>query len=58
MKKDMKLRKFIATIIREYLNEQQMLNENIQLADKLYFKKGKLSEDDKKIILSITNDNN
>jgi hypothetical protein len=27
MEKDMKLRKFIATTIREYLNEQQMLNE-------------------------------
>lgn len=52
------LRKFIATTISEYLNEQQILNENIQLADKIYFKTGKLSEDDKKIILSITNGNN
>jgi hypothetical protein len=28
MEKDMKLRKFIATTIREYLNEQQILNES------------------------------
>jgi hypothetical protein len=28
----MKLRKFIATTIREYLNEQQILNENIEVA--------------------------
>ena len=54
----MRLRKIIETTLREYLNEQQMLNENIQLADKVYFKTGKLSEDDKEIILSITNGNN
>lgn len=54
----MELRKFIATTIRKYLNEQQILKENIQLADKIYFKTGKLSDDDKKIILNITNGNN
>ena len=29
MEKDMKLRKFIATTIREYLNEQQTFNNKI-----------------------------
>jgi hypothetical protein len=54
----MELRKFIATTIREYLNEQQILKENIQLADKVYFKTGKLSNEDREIILNITNGNN
>ena len=54
----MELQKSIETAIREYLIEQKILNENNQLADKVYFKTGKLSEDDKKIILSITNGNN
>lgn len=54
----MKIGKFIVTTIHEYLNEQQILKENIQLADKVYFKTGKLSDDDKKIILNITNGNN
>ena len=49
----MELRKFIATTIREYLNEQQILKENIQLADKVYFKTGKLSNEDREIILNI-----
>jgi hypothetical protein len=54
----MELRKFIVTTIREYLNEQQILKENIQLADKVYFKTGKLSNEDREIILNITNGNN
>lgn len=54
----MELRKFIATTIREYLNEQQILKENIQLADKVYFKTGKLSNEDREIILNMTNGNN
>lgn len=37
---------------------QKCLNENIQLADKIYFNTGKLSEKDKKIILGITKGNN
>jgi hypothetical protein len=54
----MKLKKLIETTIREYLNEQQILNENILLADKIYFKTGKLSDEDKEIILNITNRDN
>lgn len=34
---------------------KQLLRENLQLADKVYFKTGKLSLEDKKEILSITN---
>lgn len=54
----MELKKFIATTIREYLNEQKILKENIQLADKIYFNTGKLSNKDREIILNITNGNN
>jgi len=54
----MELRKFIATTIREYLNEQQILKENVQLADKIYFNTGKLSKEEKDIILNITKGNN
>jgi hypothetical protein len=54
----MELRKIIATTIRKYINEQQLLKENIQLADKIYFKNGKLSDEDREIILNITNGNN
>jgi hypothetical protein len=54
----MELRKIIATTIRKYINEQQLLKENIQLADKIYFKTGKLSDEDREIILNITNGNN
>lgn len=52
------MRKFIATTIREYLNEQQMLNENIQLADKVYFNTGKLKTGTRNTILSITKGDN
>jgi hypothetical protein len=54
----MELRKLVATTIRKYINEQQLLKENIQLADKIYFKTGKLSDEDREIILNITNGNN
>lgn len=37
---------------------KEYLNENIQLADKVYFRNGKLSEEDKEIILNITNSDN
>jgi hypothetical protein len=53
----MELRKFLATTIQDYLKEQK-LRENKQLADKIYFKTGKLSKEDKEIILSITHGNN
>lgn len=52
------LKKIIKYSIREFLTEQEILNENIQLADKIYFKPGKLSEEDKEVILRITNGNN
>jgi hypothetical protein len=48
----MRLREFIERSVREYLNE------NIQLADKVYFKTGKLSNEDREIILNITNNDN
>lgn len=35
-----------------------VLNENIQLADKVYFKTGKLSPEDKQTVMSITNGDN
>lgn len=35
-----------------------LINENIQLADKVYFKTGKLEQSDKDFILSITNGDN
>lgn len=54
----MKLREFIAYTINEYLNEQHILSENIQLGDKIYFKTGKLSDQDKETILNITKGNN
>ena len=43
------------------LTEKQLLkliNENLQLADKVYFKTGILSDEDKKIILDITKGDN
>lgn len=52
------MKKFLATNISDYLNEQQILIENIQLADKIYFNTNKLSDEDKEIILNITNGNN
>jgi hypothetical protein len=48
----MNLNKFIESTIREYLNE------NIQLADKVYFNTGKLSDKDRELILKITNGDN
>lgn len=42
--------------IIKYLNKEEInLNENLQLADKVYFKDNKLPEEVKKIILKITN---
>jgi hypothetical protein len=38
--------------------KKQLLNENLQLADKLYFKPGKLTQEDKDFILHITNGDN
>lgn len=46
------IRKFVKNVINEYLNE------NIQLADKIYFNTEKLSQEDKNIILGITKGNN
>lgn len=43
-------------LVRDIISEE--LVENIQLADKLYFNTGKLSNEDKEIILKITNSNN
>jgi hypothetical protein len=42
-------------MIKEYIKSKIKLIENIQLADKFYFKKNKLSDKDKKYILNITN---
>lgn len=36
----------------------KMLNENIQLSDKIYFQTGKLSPEDKELVLSITRGDN
>jgi hypothetical protein len=51
-------KQLIKNIIREYFTKKEITNENIQLADKIYFKTGKLTDDDKKIILNITNGDN
>lgn len=48
----MMLGNFIERTIREYLNE------NIQLADKIYFNTGKLTDEDRELILNITKGNN
>jgi len=48
----------IRLFVRSIVNEIYLLKENIQLADKIYFKTGKLSDEDKEIILNITNGNN
>lgn len=48
----MKLTEIILNKIHEYLNE------NIQLADKIYFKTGKLTDEDKEIILNTTKGDN
>jgi hypothetical protein len=52
------LRNIISSVLNQYLVEQQELNENIQLADKLYFNNGKLTNIEKEIILKITNGDN
>lgn len=46
----------VLEIIKDVLSDY--LYENIQLADKVYFRDGKMSEEDRKIILSITNGDN
>jgi hypothetical protein len=40
------------------ISSNSILNENIQLADKVYFKTGKLDDNQKQVILSITNGDN
>lgn len=50
----MELLKLMSTIIRE----RKILKENIQLADKVYFKTGKLSDEDKEIIIGVTGGDN
>lgn len=52
------LRKFLSKTAIEILNKKKVFKENIQLADKVYFKTGKLSNDDREIILNITKGNN
>ncbi len=56
----MELRKFIATTIREYLNEQQILKENIQLIDNILDKINKVGKNnlsyDERIYLKQYND--
>jgi hypothetical protein len=54
----MNINEIIKSVLLEYLNEQQSLKENIQLADKIYFKTDKLTDEDRDIILSITGGNN
>lgn len=44
--------------VRKFLVKKLMLFENLQLADKIYFNTGKLSQDDKNLILQITNGDN
>jgi len=51
-------KQLIKNIIREYFTKKDITNENIQLADKIYFNTGKLSDDDKEIILNVTNGDN
>lgn len=47
-------------VIKEFIDRVVVgyLNENIQLADKVYFKTGKLSPEEREIIISITDGNN
>ena len=46
MEKDMKLRKFIATTIREYLNEQQEVENNFNDAFLKWFGSSKVKDND------------
>ena len=59
---DFKLFEKKLIIPRKRLNgvfyHKKHLNENLQLADKLYFKTGKLTNTEKELILSITNGDN
>lgn len=48
----MDIRKIIETTVNQYIKE------NIQLADKVYFNTGKLSEEDKEFIIDMTKGNN
>lgn len=48
----------INKVVTDWLLESQLLIENPQLADKIYFKTDKLSEKDREIILSITGGDN
>lgn len=60
----MRLRQFISKIIHEEYeklkqdNYEIMMYENMQLADKVYFKTGIFSPEDKEKILSVTKGNN
>jgi hypothetical protein len=58
----MGLRKFIATTILEYLNEQQILNENLHLIDNILDKISKMGKHslsyDEKVYLKQYRDNN
>lgn len=54
----MSLRKIIRSVINENFGLSYSLYENVQLADKLYFNVGKLSQEDKDIILGITGGDN
>ena len=54
----MSLRKVIRSVINENFGLSYSLYENIQLADKIYFNTGKLSQQDKDIILGITSGDN
>ena len=51
MEKDMKLRKFIATTIREYLNEQQETETNLNDNFKKWFGSSKIKDGGKPLIL-------
>jgi len=44
--------------IEKVQNKKLVLSENLQLANKLYFKTGELTDNDKKLILSITGGDN
>lgn len=48
----MHVRNIIESVIKQFINE------NLQLADKIYFNTGKLSDEDKKYILNITGGDN
>lgn len=52
------MKNIINEIVVDFFQHKNLLIENLQLANKVYFNTGKLTEEDKNIILNITNGDN